>query len=157
MRIQCNGQKDTWSEWLPFWCYSFNNTVHTETKYTPFELVFGKPSKIPCRVSECIEPLYNPESYPLTMKYRLQVAQQDARKNLILSKEKRKDIYDKNVNHIEYKKGQMLLVKNETAGKLDNKYEGPYTVVEDLGVNVKIYKNNCIDIIHKNRTKLFVQ
>lgn len=51
----------------------------------------------------------------------------------------------------------MLLVKNETAGKLDNKYEGPYTVVEDLGVNVKIYKNNCIDIIRKNRTKLFVQ
>lgn len=157
LRIRCDGQKDTWSHWLPFWCYSFNNTVHTETKYTPFELVFGKPSRIPSRISDYIEPLYNPDSYPLDMKYRLQVAQQDARKNLIFSKYKRKNTYDKNVNHIEYKKGQLILIKNETGGKLDAKYDGPFIVLEDLGVNVKISRNNGVDVIHKNRTKVYVQ
>lgn len=156
LRIQCNGQKDTWSQWLPFWCYTFNNTVHTETKYTPFELVFGRQSKLLCRVSQYIEPLYNPDDYSLDLKYRLQVAHQDARKNLILSKEKRKCAYDKNINHVTYQIGQLVLVKNECAKKLDPVYVGPYSVVEDMGVNVKILKNNKHDIVHKNRTKPFI-
>lgn len=155
LRIQCSTQKETWSQWLPFWCYCFNNTIHTETKYTPFELVFGRPSRMPCRVSQYVEPLYNPENYALDLKYRLQVAHQDARNNLILSKEKRKLSYDQNVNSVSYKPGQLILVKDETAKKLDPQYKGPFTVLEDLGVNVKINKKDKPYIIHKNRTKLY--
>lgn len=153
LRIQCNGQKDSWSQWLPFWCYSFNNTVHTETKYTPFELVFGRSGKIPCSISQYIEPLYNPENYALDLRYRLQVAHQDARNNLISNKEKRKCNYDKNSNHVTYNNGQLVLVKNECAKKLDVLYEGPFTVLEDKGVNVRIIKNNKEQLVHKNRTK----
>lgn len=156
LRIQSNGQKDTWSQWLPFWCYSFNNTVHTETKYTPFELVFGRPSIIPSRISQYIEPLYNPENYPLDLKYRLQVAHKDARNNLLLSKHKRKQTYDKSMNNISYVNGQLILVKNETCSKLDPQWDGPYVVSEDLGVNVKILRNNKDYLIHKNRTKPFI-
>lgn len=156
LRIHCNGQKDTWSQWLPFWCYSFNNTVHTETKYTPFELVFGRASVIPCRVSQFIEPLYNPESYPLDLKYKLQVAHQDARNNLLLSKHNRKNCYDKSLNNLSYKNGQLILVKNEIASKLDPQWEGPFVVSNDLGVNVEITKKNKPCIIHKNRTKPFI-
>lgn len=155
LRIQCNDQKETWSHWLPFWCYGFNNTVHSETKYTPFELVFGRHSLIPCRVSQHIETLYNPDSYPLDLKYKLQVAIQDARNNLILSKEKRKCFYDRSMNNVSYFSGQKILLKNETARKLDPLYEGPFLVLEDLGVNVKIIKNNKHEIVHKNRTKPF--
>lgn len=156
LRIQCNSEKETWSHWLPFWCYSFNNTVHTETKYTPFELVFGRASIIPCRVSHNVEPLYNPDSYPLDLKYRLQVAHQDARNNLILSKYNRKSVYDKKVNSVNYTNGQLILVKNETASKLETQWEGPFTVLEDLGINVNIVRGNKDYLVHKNRTKPFI-
>lgn len=39
LRMQIAKHPDTWSSWVPFWCFAYNNTVHTETRYTPFELV----------------------------------------------------------------------------------------------------------------------
>lgn len=70
LRIQFENHTDTWNYWLPYWCFSFNNTVHSETNYTPYELVFGKLCKIPSTVSESVEPLYNSDNYPLQLRYR---------------------------------------------------------------------------------------
>lgn len=130
--------------------------MHTETQYTPYELVFGKTAKLPSNFdSGKVDPLYNYDNYPLEFKYRLQVAQRDAKTNLERSKQKRKEIYDSKVNEVKYKKGNYLLLKNETGDKLDSIYLGPYLIIEDLGSNVRILKNGKEDIVHKNRTKPF--
>lgn len=42
LRIQTENHTEAWSTWLPFWCFSYNTSVHTQTQFTPFELVFGK-------------------------------------------------------------------------------------------------------------------
>lgn len=156
LRIMCDKQPETWSYWLPFWCFSYNNTIHTSTKYAPYELVFGKPSKIPCRISSSIEPLYNVDNYSLELRYRMQVAYKDARENLLKTKMDRKSEYDKKVNTVTYKKDDQVLVKNESGSKLDCLFEGPYTVISDVGPNVIILKNNKQEIVHKNRTKRFI-
>lgn len=156
LRIQCDSHPGTWSYWLPFWTFSFNSTVHTETKYTPYELVFGKQCNIPCRINNEIDPLYNIDSYPLQLKYRLQVALKDARNNLIISKQKRKEMYDKSANPIVYAKDDLVLLKNETGRKLDPLFDGPYTVLEDVGCNVKVIKDGKVQLVHKNRTKPYV-
>lgn len=59
-----------WSHWIPFWCFSYNNTVHSETKYTPFELIFGRSCNIPNNIKNCsrLEPLYNPNDYSLDLR-----------------------------------------------------------------------------------------
>lgn len=157
LRIQCDGHPETWSHWLPFWCYTYNNTVHSATKYTPFELVFGRTSNLPKITEEDVQPLYNPDYYPFELRYRLQVAHSDARNNVLKSKNERKNVYDKSVNPVTYAKDDLILVRNETANKLDCLYDGPFVVIEDIEPNVKILKNNKIDIIHKNRTKPFIQ
>ncbi|KAG7310106.1 hypothetical protein JYU34_004645 [Plutella xylostella] len=156
LRIQCDSHPGTWSYWLPFWTFSFNSTVHTETKYTPYELVFGKQCNIPCRINNEIDPLYNIDSYPLQLKYRLQVALKDARNNLIISKQKRKEMYDKSANPIVYAKDDLVLLKNETGRKLDPLFDGPYTVLEDVDCNVKVIKDGKVQLVHKNRTKPYV-
>lgn len=154
LRIQCSENQDTWSHWIPFWCFSYNSTVHTETKYQPFELVFGRVSSIPSRISSgYIEPIFNPNNYCNDIKYRLQVALGDARNNLLMSKEQRKYNYDKHVNPIKYQENDKILVKSEVGNKLEPIYKGPYVVIDDLGSNVKIVKDDKIDIIHKDRTK----
>lgn len=152
LRIQTNNQAHQWSDWLQYWCFSYNTTVHTSTKYTPFELVFGKKCSIPTNIIQTVDPVYNYSSYPVELKYRLQKSQEDARNNLIKSKEVRKSIYDKKINPTTYNVGDLLLVRKEDRGKMDPIYTGPYTVIEDLDVNVKILILGKEYILHKNRT-----
>ena len=157
LRIQTDNHPEEWSKWLPFWSFSYNTSVHTETKFSPYELVFGKKCTLPSNLSKIVEPIYNHDSYPCELKYRLQMSQKEARKNLLDSKMNRKERYDKHINPITYKPNDLILVKNETGNKLQSIYLGPYTVVRDLSPNVEIVNNGKIKLIHKNRTKLFIQ
>lgn len=156
LRIQCEENSYTWSHWLPFWCFSYNTTVHTSTNYTPYELVFGKPCNIPSRLKDDLEPLYNFDNYALELKYRLQLAHRDARKRLIDSKIVRKVNYDQNKKPISYKKDDLILIRNESSNKMDRLFNGPYVVIEEVGPNVKIIKNGKVDTVHKNRTKPYI-
>lgn len=74
-----------------------------------------------------------------------------------MSKQIRKANNDSYTNPISYQTGDLLLVKNECKHKLSNVYFGPYQVIEDLNPNVKILRNGKVEIIHKNRTKLYVK
>lgn len=156
LRIQCDNNNTDWSSWLPFWCFSYNTSVHTETKYTPFELVFGKVCNLPSNLKNTVvEPLYNPDSYPLELKYRLEKAQCDARNNLLHSKEIRKLYFDKKSNPVNYKSGDLVLIKNQVGDKLDRIYIGPFKVIKVIEPNVVILRDNKEYVIHKNNTKLY--
>lgn len=157
LRIQTDNHPETWSQWLPFWCFGYNTTVHSETKLTPYELVFGKLCSLPNNLLKNVDPLYNFDHYPFELKYRLQVSQREAKKNIVSSKIKRKLDYDKYVNPITYKVNDLILVKNEIGTKMDELYSGPYKVVRDMSPNVEIIKDGKLDTIHKNRTKLFCE
>lgn len=154
IRIQTDNHPGSWSTWIPFWCFSYNTSVHSSTQYTPFELVFGKKCNIPSNLTtDVVSPLYNYDDYPLQLKYRLQTCQKEARQNLLASKTMRKIQYDMTSNPITYKKDDLILIKNETGNKFEPIYSGPYVVVKDKSPNVEILKNNKLELVHKNRTK----
>lgn len=155
LRIQLAHHSDTWSSWVPFWCFSFNNTVHTETKYSPYELVFGKNVNLPSTFTKGVEPIYNFDDYVHELKYRLQTACTDAKNNLINSKIKRKENYDKVSKQINYKVGDKVLVRNETGNKLEMLYKGPYRIEKVESPNVVIKLDNKLVKIHKNRIKWY--
>ncbi|KAG7300808.1 hypothetical protein JYU34_015143 [Plutella xylostella] len=157
LRIQTNNELKLWSTWVPYWCFSYNTTVHTSTKFTPYELVFGKICNIPSNLVKQVEPLYNCDNYPALVKYRIQKAQEQARQNLIQSKIIRTEKANQTSRSVTYKPNDCILIKNETGNKFENVYNGPYVVLEDLSPNVKVIKDGKVDIVHKNRTKLFVK
>lgn len=82
LRIQTENHPEMWSKWLSFWSFAYNTTVHTETQFTPFELVFGKKCSLPSNLTNDLDPLYNFNSYPCELKYRLQLSQKEAKNNL---------------------------------------------------------------------------
>lgn len=156
LRIQVAKNPNTWSSWIPYWCFAYNNTVHTETKYTPHELIFGKIAKLPSNlVNNQIDPLYNFEDYPKELKYRLQQACHDAKNNLIASKVKRKERFDKQAKTMNYNPGNKVLLKNEIGNKMEPLYKGPYNIVENKPPNVVIRIDNKLLEVHKNRVKLY--
>lgn len=157
LRIQTNNRPEAWSMWLQFWCFSYNTSVHSHTKFTPYELVFGKKCILPTNLTGSeIEPIYNYDSYPAELRYRIQVSQKEARENLIESKMHRKHKYDNNINPVNYRQDDLVLLKNESGNKQDSIYLGPYVVLRDLSPNVEIIKNGKPELVHKNRTKLFM-
>lgn len=155
--MQINSQTQEWSSWLPYWCFSYNTSVHSSTKFTPYELVFGKQCNVPSNITNTIDPIYNFDNYAIELKYRLQKSQTEARDNLLNCKLLRKTKYDNNVNPITYKSGDFILVKNENCNKLDPLYVGPFPVVKDISPNVIISVDGKEKCIHKNRTRLYNQ
>lgn len=156
LRTQTNNEPQNWSSWLPYWSFAYNTTVHSETKFSPYELVFGKHCNIPSNLQNTLEPMYNFSDYFCELKYRLQKSQLEARDKLLDSKQKRKLYYDTYVNPIMYNPGDLIMLKNESrCNKLDPLYVGPFSVIKDEEPNVIInFKGNQKEI-HKNLTKLY--
>lgn len=157
LRIHATDHRETWSSWVQFWCFAYNNSVHTATRFTPFELVFGRSCQLPSNLVSKIDPVYNFENYPIELKYRLQVACNEAANNLKVSKLKRKMYYDDKYNckQIQYNVGSKVLLRNTSTNKAENIFKGPYLVLEDKGVNLVISVGNKPMEVHKNRVKLY--
>lgn len=158
MRTFINQDKDDWSSWLPYFSYTYNSTIHSATKYAPFELVFGKNNDIPQNIyRDRLTPIYNEEDYARELKNRLKIAHEDAKNNQIINKVKRKTFYDRTletrISNIQ--SGDFVLIKDETNGKLNAIYKGPYEVIEVENENCIILKNEKKIKVHLNNIKKY--
>jgi Integrase zinc binding domain len=157
LRAQVAKYKNSWSTWVSYWCFAFNTTVHCETRFTPFELVFGKSCVLPSNiVNASAEPLYNPDNYFCELKYRLKCACKEAQENLIKSKIKRKVNYDSQTKPYRYQPGDLILLKNEQRKKLEPIFTGPYKVINDSNPNLEIELKDKKYLVHKNRVKPYI-
>ena len=102
--------RSNWDEWIPYSVYVCNTTVHTNTAYTPFELVYGFKSEVPSTLRETPNVEYNYENYLAELRRRLQSTHEVARKKMILSKERSKEYYDKVSETFEIQTGQKVLL-----------------------------------------------
>ena len=156
LRIQTETKPVAWSQWLPFWVFSYNTSVHTATGYSPYELVFGKVCHLPSNLVRSVEPIYNFEDYVKELKYRIQEAHKDAREYLLKYKNKMKSKYDRNIYPLNFKVGDKVLVRNYARiNKLEPYYLGPYEIVNIDRPNLIIKIRNKNKTVHMNNTKLF--
>jgi hypothetical protein len=47
LRCFCKPSNNDRDKWLPSACFVYNTTPHTMTKYTPYEVLFGRKANIP--------------------------------------------------------------------------------------------------------------
>ena len=160
LRHYVKEDQSNWDEWMPFAAYAYNTSEHSATGYTPFELVFGHPSSLPSALKSEPSPQYNYEDYVSELKGRLQTAHHVAKKNLIASKVRSKDYYDKGTEVMKIEVGDKVLLYDETvrrgrSRKLSSQWIGPYEVVEVNKVNATIKKGRRLIKVHLNRLKPF--
>jgi transposase InsO family protein len=74
LRCICAEKQSEWEKWIPFAIFVYNTTPHTATKFTPFELVYGRLANLPGALQKAPRsPLYNYEYFLLNTKYKMQV------------------------------------------------------------------------------------
>lgn len=149
-----NESQTDWDEWLPYYAFCYNTTPNTDVRYTPFELIFGKPPNLPqdIRNPSKVDPVYNTDLYYQELKHRLQKATITARQ--IITKIKDKRIIDQSVkaNPINVMIGDKVMLTNENRRKLDKVYKGPYYITKVEHPNITLSDNNgYTTVVHKNR------
>jgi hypothetical protein len=149
-----NEDQSNWDEWLPFAAYAYNTSEHSATWYTPFELVFGHPSTLTSALRSEPSPQYNYDYYVSELKGRLQTAHHVAKKNLIASKVRSKDYYDKGTEEMKIEVRDKVLLYDQTV-RLSSQWIGPYEVVEVNKVNATIKKGCKLIKVHVKRLKPF--
>lgn len=102
LRAYLNEKHDDWDTYLKYFtfCYNINAQSSLGNMYTPFELVFAKKPNLTEILNGKVDPVYNIENYAKEMKYRIQTANETARKLIEKSKMKNKQNYDKKAKPI---------------------------------------------------------
>ena len=152
--------KDTnWDTLINYAMFCYNTTVHTSTKFTPYELVFGKKPIIPSSFLQTPEPQYNYDDYAFDLKRIMQETHKTARENLIEKKNQNKQYYDQTSNPLELHVGDKVLMKEQNKkNTLYLNWTGPYEIL-------LIHDNETITIkrgrrdyrIHINNVKKFFE
>ncbi|XP_076397886.1 uncharacterized protein LOC143266138 [Megachile rotundata] len=151
-------EKSDRDKWLDLAMFSYNTSVHEGTQYTPHELVFGDPARVPTADTMLVETTnesYN--QYLRDLQTKVTQVVSDARRNLMDAKEKSKRHYDRHVHIESFKVGERVMLLNELRrDKFDDEYLGPYEIrwVFPNG-NVKIVVKGRMKIVHANRLKKF--
>lgn len=144
-----------WDEWIRYFVFSYNTTVHSSHGYTPHELVYGFLCRLPSKLT--MQPrdnvIYNLDDYALELRYRLQFALSEARKNLIDCKTKRKRDLDAKRKERNVEINQKVLLRNESGTKLCDLFEGPYTVIDVSPPNCTLKIRNKPYTVHLDRVR----
>ena len=146
-----------WDKRVELAMFSYNTSVHEGTKFSQHELVFGHLAREPTGemiIEENMEPTY--AEYLRDLFDKINTVQQKERENLMKSKLKSKEYYDRRINPQNFKIGDLVyLLKEPSKGKFSDQYTGPHKVLETLqNQNVKIEVKGILRTVHLNKLKL---
>jgi hypothetical protein len=96
-------------------CFTYNTTPHSVTKYTLYELLFGRIANISGKLQRQHQPLYNFDDIVREIKYKTQNCHQIARERLIKYRESQREKVKSNV--YDFKGNDFALLKVENKQK----------------------------------------
>lgn len=148
LKIHVN-KEINWDDYLHLAMYSYNTSVHEGTRFSPYELVFGRLPRQIGSDQPIEENLYlTYQDYLINLYTRLRDAEDEACKNLIEAKRRSKQYYDRRTNSIAVENGDyVFLLKEPSKGKFPAQYTRPHQITQ-------ILPNNNVKIIYKNRPRV---
>ena len=125
--------------------FAYNTSRHESSKFTPFELMFGRQATLPVDVEfrkaspEEVCQEYNLDEPDLSTVFRERVKRlEEAMSNILIAQQKQKDHYNqKHAKPERLEVDQLVLKKDFTrkktkGGKLKERYLGPYAITKVL-------------------------
>lgn len=155
LREFLDGKLDEWDVYAHYFQFFYNTTKHDglKNKYSPYEIVFLRRNLMPHEIlNSNVEPLYNVDDYVKECKLKMQIIHAETVQLIQKVKQTNKNFYDKKLNPIKLKVGDLIKVVKEPYDKFKYIYDGPYEVKNLKGKNIEIVlENGKLYTIHKNR------
>eukprot|EP00794_Sanderia_malayensis_P016451 gene16451-biopygen12126 len=131
-----------WDDWLAQAVFAYNTSVHESTGISPYEMVFGRPARMPIEV-ELGVPLRNPTSqsnYSQSLRKALSHSNQLAQRNLVHARAKQASQYDNKSkrNWQLFESGQTVWLWRPKHWKFGKRWTGPYRIQSRDGVNYRL-------------------
>ena len=146
-----------WDDWLDLAILKSNTCVSESTKHTPYEVVFGRLSRLPSSDPfRKLDLLPNYNGYLVDLVTRLNGIRTLVYDNLVAAKNKSKKYYDRHINPRNFKIGDYVyLLKGPKLNKFGDHYTGPHKILEIIdNTNVRIALNKTNKVVHANRLRI---
>ena len=121
-----HSKKSAWSSYLDTCVFAYNTSRHESTRFTPFELMFGRRATLPIDIAfrkalaeeAAMEFLQQEEPDMEALAENRIMRLEEAKQNIVEAQKKQKEVYDqKHANPERYKVGQLVLKKDHTRKK----------------------------------------
>ncbi|CAB3986622.1 Transposon Ty3-G Gag-Pol poly [Paramuricea clavata] len=154
LRMRVNKEKNDWDEQLPHALLAYRVSTQSSTGVTPFEMLYGREVRLPFGTDQeklVSSPTHGPAKYVEELKKRQDILRKLVTKRIEKAQEKQKRSYDLRYRAQQNKRfymGDTVLLKNFRARGLDEKYTGPYIIVN-------IRENDCeIESLESRKRKV---
>ena len=151
LRTYFDKQED-WERYLPLVLYAYHTSIHSSTGVSPFLLTYGRnPSLAPFSKSTA----FDSPSYSAHLRAKLAELQDFVEANLAASASNQKHSYDNRASTPpSFQVGNPVWLSVPTAGKLDPKWEGEWTVKSvksPVSIEISNDSKNSTRVVHANR------
>ncbi|KAL5477929.1 hypothetical protein EMCRGX_G024787 [Ephydatia muelleri] len=149
-------QQSDWESQLPLLLYAYRTARHTSTHLSPFVLLMGREPVLPITPSLGGDEMkgQDPHSYEHTLQVRLAELRDLVECHIAQEAQRQKKSYDSSTKCRTFNVGDAVWLHVPTAGKLEAKWEGGWTVRRVLSpVNVDIEHTTTARtrVVHVNR------
>ncbi|CAF4532781.1 unnamed protein product [Rotaria sp. Silwood1] len=126
-----NEQKQDWDELLQPVIYVYNTSQHGPTKFSPFQIMFGRENLLLMDPKQMKVSLSKPNQYYEKAKRVRKILIDHAKLNIRHQSELAKIRYDRNRPDPIYHINDLVLIRViNKVSKLQEKYEGPYRIID---------------------------
>lgn len=152
----CNGKKN-WHDHLSKVVFSYNTSRHSTTKFTPFEMMFGRLCKLPFDLPKKTT-IIEPHQYVEDLYRYLNDINGMAQLNIEQAQAKSKTRHDAHRTNDLHDIGQFVYIRRLGLNrKLSSKYVGPFQIIQQMNHSIYRVQNpmklNEILTVHVNRIK----
>ena len=139
LRCYTNFEQDDWTRWLPLAQYTYNHSKHSSTGVSPAEALMGFRGNLEIDIDAENSPSNVPEAQ--LQAERLKIIRATLEETLQKAVEAQKRYYDRRHKPMAFKIGDQVTLRTKNirrirpSGKLDSRYEGPFTIIDTWGKN----------------------
>ena len=137
-------QHNNWDELLQAPVFAYNTGVHKSTRFSPYELLYGRSARLPIHIQTKVFTFLKPNDYFEQLKKTLRNFHQASRDNLLLQQQANQNYYNKNRLNPQLNLGEKVLTRiYGLKGKLDPKFSAIPKVIVDVNHPMYIVEDEC--------------